>query len=216
MDPAFWHERWADGRTGWHESNANALLLRHFQALNLAHGARLFVPLCGKSVDLLWLRDQGCSVVGAELDQSAVDAFFTESGLAADIRDTGPLKHYSAHNIDVFAGDIFDLTARDIGPVDAVYDRAALVALPDAMRARYARHLGNLTNQAPQLLVTFDYDQSQTDGPPFSVSNAMIDALYGATYRRATLERQDITGGLAERAEGFEIASLLLPLTDPA
>jgi thiopurine S-methyltransferase len=209
MDPAFWHERWADGRIGFHEGAPNALMVKHFGALDVPPGARVFVPLCGKSFDLIWLRAQGLEVVGAELDLSAVSAFFDENGLAPEVDTSGPLERYHADGIEIFAGDIFELTAAQLGPVNAVYDRAALVALPHDMRARYAQHLPDLTASAPQLVITFDYDQSAANGPPFSVPTEAVATLYAGRYRLTELERVPITGNLAARVSGHEIVSHL-------
>lgn len=211
MDHAFWLQRWQENKTAFHEGAVNALLAKSFHRLALAGGDRVFVPLCGKSVDLAWLAAQGCRVVGIELSRSAVEAVFAEMGVAPEISEMGKLASFRTDGIEVFVGDVFDLSAAILGPVDAIYDRAALVALPEAMRMSYAAHLADVTDTARQLLITFDYDQAQMDGPPFSVGSAEVNALYGARYRLEIVAARPITGRLAERCTGTESAWLLEP-----
>lgn len=204
MQPEFWHERWAQNQIGFHEGAPNRLLVEHFARFGWASDSRLFVPLAGKSGDLLWLAAQGHRVVGIELDESAVRAFFDEADLAPAVAEAGALVRYASENIELYAGDIFDLDGLTLGAVDGVYDRAALIALPADMRRRYAAHIVALTGAAPQCLISLDYDQSQTDGPPFSVPGDDVRSLYGAHYRLDRLARADITGKLAMRCRGHE------------
>lgn len=211
MDPDFWHQRWQENQIGFHERNGNALLAKYFDRLSLARGDRVFVPLCGKSNDIGWLAAQGCRVVGIELSQTAVEAFFAENGLEAEVSRAGALTCYASGPIELFAGDFFKLSKETLGAVDAVYDRAALVAMPDSMRAAYADHLTRVTGCAPQLLIAFDYDQTQMEGPPFSVPEATIGELYGRLYNREQLASLEISGLLAERCSGAENAWLLSP-----
>ncbi|MEM8552190.1 MAG: thiopurine S-methyltransferase [Pseudomonadota bacterium] len=196
MDAAFWHERWETGRIAFHEAEGNALFAAHFSALKLSAGARVFVPLCGKTKDIGWLLSQGYRVCAVELSQLAIDQLFEELELIPNITQTGELLHYRAANIDVFVGDAFALTADILGPVDAVYDRAALVALPFEMRAGYGRLLNTVTRGASQLLLTFIYDQSQLDGPPFSVDDAEVARVYGAHYTIMKSASVPLAGGL--------------------
>ncbi|MEO0387321.1 MAG: thiopurine S-methyltransferase [Pseudomonadota bacterium] len=183
MDPQFWHERWARGQTAFHEADGNALLLRHLGALGLPEDARLFLPLCGKTRDIGLLRDKGFRVVGAELSARAVTQLFQDLAIKPDIKPWTGGHRYAAPGIDIFVGDIFDLEPEALGPVDAIFDRAALVALPAPMRARYAAHIAGLSRGAPQLLITFAYDQQAMDGPPFSVPPEEVAAHYANTYR---------------------------------
>ncbi|MEM9852892.1 MAG: thiopurine S-methyltransferase [Pseudomonadota bacterium] len=210
MEAGFWHERWATGRIAFHEGAPNALLERNLAALGLKTGARIFVPLCGKAVDLAWLAARGHDVVGAELDQRAVEAFFDEQSLTPEISSHGTLKRYRADAITIYQGDIFDLRAADIGEIDAVFDRAALVALPPDMRARYAPHLAAITAQAPQLLITFEYDNPAMQGPPHSVPFEEVAALYGDDFEIKIIERREIAGPLRQRTTGAEIAYHIL------
>lgn len=196
MDLEFWRERWAANQIGFHEGKPNTLLTKHFAALGLAPGARVFLPLCGKTRDIHWLLAQGFQVVGAELSALAVAQLFDELGVVPEITSAGELKRYGAPGIVVFQGDIFALDAETLGPADAVYDRAALVALPKDMRARYAAHVTAIAKAAPQLVITFVYDQSVMAGPPHSVDDDEVRALYGSAYDLDMRETASVPGGL--------------------
>lgn len=196
MDPQFWHDRWEANQIGFHKSEANPALIAHFHRLDLAPGARVFVPLCGKTKDIGWLLEQGMRVVGAELSEIAVAQLFRDMGVKPDVIRHGAMQIYRGAGAEVFVGDIFDLGAKDLGPVDAIYDRAALVALPPKMRAAYARHLLDITGAARQLTVTFEYDQSKMNGPPFSVPALEVLDHYGSSYAMQAVEAGPIEGGL--------------------
>ena len=204
MEAEFWHDKWEANQIGFHKDTVNPLLIEHLPSLGLAPGARVFVPLCGKTLDIPWLLEQGYSVAGAELSARAVDQLFAGMGAAPEVTESGDLSRYAAEGVDVFAGDIFDLTAAALGPVDAIYDRAALVALPADMRARYAAHLAEITGRAQQLLITFGYDQSEMDGPPFSVPPEEVARVHGARYVMEPLHRGPVSGGLKGRVEAEE------------
>lgn len=209
MEQEFWHRRWQNGEIGFHEADTNPLLLRHFSELGLARGARVFVPLCGKSRDMHWLLGQGCKVTGAELSRLAVEQLFAELGLTPVISEEAALERFEAGGLTVFVGDFFDLDREKLGAVDGVYDRAALIALPTPMRERYAGHLAALTRHAPQLLVTLDYDASDVVGPPFSVPEHEVRRLYGATFHVTSLESHALKDGLKGVHPARESAWLL-------
>ena len=212
MDAKFWHDRWQEGRLGFHEGKVNRMLEAHFDALELTQGQRVFLPLCGKAIDIPWLLSKGYSVAGAELSEIAVRDLFAEMGVVPEVTDTGRHRRYAAEGIDIFVGDIFDLSASVLGQVDAVYDRAALVALPKDMRARYAAHLAGITECAPQLLVTFEYDQSAMAGPPFSISEQEVARCHGERFTINLLTDQDVPGGLKGVVAAREKALLLRPV----
>jgi len=196
MDRDFWRQRWEKKETGWHESQPNSLLIRHFPELALPTGSRVFVPLCGKTLDISWFLSRGCRVAGAELSQSAIEQLFMELGMQHEIAKVGDVEQWSANRIDVFVGDIFALSRDILGPVHAVYDRAALVALPVPMRDRYTAHLMQLTHTAPQLLICYEYDQQAMPGPPFSVNADEVHRHYDGSYHVTLLERKAVSGGL--------------------
>lgn len=204
MEHEFWHQRWRDNEIGFHEGQPNDLLTKHFQKLQLGAGARIFMPLCGKSHDIHWLLQQGFKVSGAELSEIAVKQLFADLGVAPEIDQLRDLKKYRGPDLEIFVGDVFDLLPEFLGPIDALYDRAALVALPPAMRPEYAAQMIKLVHSAPQLLVSFDYDQSKQDGPPFSVPESEIRSLYHTAYEITLLESQELEGGLKGKVEARE------------
>ncbi|WP_051661053.1 thiopurine S-methyltransferase [Bosea sp. 117] len=211
MDAEFWHGKWRRGEIAFHQPEPNPLLTRNLPALGLPAGARLFLPLCGKSLDIGWLLAQGYRVAGAELSRMAIEQLFAELSVEPQITQDGPLLRFEAGNLVIFVGDIFDLDGARLGVVDAVYDRAALVALPQDMRTRYAAHLLALTRGAPQLLVTFEYDQAHQEGPPFAVGEADVRRHYGATHELARLEWQELAGGLKGLCPAAEVVWRLIP-----
>lgn len=193
MEPDFWHQRWQDNRIGFHMEKPLPLLLKHWPALALPAGSRVFVPLCGKSVDMAWLAGRGHRVLGVELSELAVRQFFQERGLAPRVRETGDGIHYSAGPYELICGDAFALDADALAGCSAVYDRAALIALPPALRQRYAQTAWRrLPAGCSGLLVTLEYPQEQKDGPPFSVAEAEVRALLEPPWEVSLLERRDI------------------------
>ena len=165
MDTSFWHQRWERNEIAFHQHEANPLLVKYFDVLSLSKGSRVFLPLCGKTLDIHWLLSNGYRVVGSELSEVAVKQLFSELVIEPKITAIDDVRRHSADNIDILVGDIFDLSRSVIGQVDTIYGRAALVALPEAMRVRYAARLIEITDRAPQLLISYDYDQSLVDGP---------------------------------------------------
>lgn len=190
MDTDFWLRVWQDTDTPrFHGAQPNPLLLHNLPALALPAGSRVFLPLCGRTRDIGWLLGQGYAVVGAELSPIAVKLLFDDLGLTPDATSAGPLTRFSGPSLDIFQGDIFDLTASDLGPVDAIYDRAALIALPPEMRGRYADHIVGLTARARQLLLSFEPVQPRVQGPPFPIAGPELAALYSPRYRLTQLAR---------------------------
>jgi thiopurine S-methyltransferase len=176
MEPGFWLERWQRNEIGFHQPAPHKGLARHWATLVLAPGSRVFVPLAGKSLDMIWLAAQGHEVVGIELAAEAVRAFAAENGPVA--------------RVDLRQGDLFGLDPAALGPIDAVFDRASLVALPPPLRRRYAAKLAELSPPGTRtLLVTMEYDQSRMNGPPHAVHEHEVQALFGATHEIALLER---------------------------
>ena len=177
MEANFWQGRWSEGRIGFHEGKANAHLVKHLAVLGA--GRRVLVPLCGKAEDLAFLAAQGHQVVGVELVEPAVRAFFEEHGAKPEVAREGPFTRYTAQNITLLAGDFFATTRELLGPVDALYDRAALIALPEPMRGQYVKHLRKLMPPgAPGLVITVEYPQDEMEAPPFSVIEAELRSHY--------------------------------------
>ncbi|MDF0643939.1 MAG: thiopurine S-methyltransferase [Nitrospira sp.] len=209
MDPSFWHQRWEKNEIAFHESKVNPLLVRHFNELSLGKGRRVFVPLCGKSLDIAWLLSKDYQVVGAELSRLAIEQLFMELAAQPEISTIGEVERWSAKHLDIFVGDIFALSRAVLGSADAVYDRAALVALPEAMRNRYATHLMEMTGKAPQLLICYSYDQRLMEGPPFSVSDEEVERHYASHYDVRLLAGTDVSGGLKGKCPAKENVWLL-------
>jgi thiopurine S-methyltransferase len=209
MDAGFWHRKWQRNDIAFHESDANRLLVAHYADWALPPGSRVFLPLCGKTLDIRWLLSRGHRIAGAELSPLAVEQLFAELGVTPAATEIGRTRLYHSEGIDVFVGDIFDLSFDVLGPVAAVYDRAALVALPADVRSCYAEHLIRLTGAARQLLITFDYDQALLDGPPFSIGHDEVARHYGATYDVRQLASVDVAGGLKGRCPAREEVWLL-------
>lgn len=209
METSFWHEKWEKNEIAFHNDDVNRMLAAHFHTLALADKARVFLPLCGKTRDMDWLLCKGHKVVGAELSEIAIEQLFKDLDVQPTVTQTGPFVLYSAPDIDVFVGDIFDLTSTMLGRVDAVYDRAALVALPEDLRTRYAAQMIALAEGAPQFLISFDYDQSVMKGPPFSVVEGEIRKLYGTRYDISLAASAEVPGRLKGIAEALEIVWLL-------
>jgi len=209
MDTSFWHKKWKENNIGFHESKANPLLVKYFKGHSLAKGGRVFLPLCGKTLDIPWLLSNGYRVAGSELSELAIEQLFMELGMKPNISRSDEITHYSKKNLDIFVGDIFHLSRNILGQVDAVYDRAALVALPHDIRKQYTTHLMGVTGKAPQLLISYEYDQICMEGPPFSVSNAEIKKHYKNIYNLTLIVSINVPGGLKGKCEAKENVWLL-------
>jgi thiopurine S-methyltransferase len=196
MGPDFRHDKWQKNQIGFHQVSGNPLLQKHLRRLDLPIGARVFLPLCGKTGDIGWLLGHGLHVVGAELSRTAIEQLFETLDVTPAITDIGKMTRFSAPNIDIFVGDIFHLKSSDLGEINAIYDRAAYVGLPRDMRQQYADHLISLTGAAPQLLITFNYDPANVSGPPFAITPEEIGESYSATYKVSVLETLDLENGI--------------------
>jgi len=205
MDPEFWHQRWRERQIGFHQSSPHPFLERWWPTLAVARGARVYVPLCGKSLDMVWLAVRGYAVVGSEISSLAVADFFGEQQQRTDVvlETRGPFSVHRAGSYELLQGDALQLTPELLGPVHAAYDRAALVALPPAMRAAYADSFATLMPSGSRtLLVAFEYAQQVKEGPPFSVEAEEVRELFGPAFRVEQVERLDI---LAESPKFAEV-----------
>lgn len=176
-----WLDRWAKGRTGWHEKNGNAGLKLHWPLK--AGPSRVLVPLCGKSTDLIWLARRGHHVVGVELAEKAIHEFFAEHELAYQSEAGEYLDRHSAIDLSItlFCGDYFDFVAPAF---DALYDRGALVALPESLRPKYVKHTKHLLRpDAVRMIISLEYDQSVVKGPPFSVMQGELGEYWDDLVR---------------------------------
>jgi thiopurine S-methyltransferase len=192
MDPDFWLQRWRDNLTGFHQQEINPRLDAFWPQLQLTPGDQVFVPLCGKSLDMLWLHKQ-YAVLGVELSPVAVEAFFAENGLNPEHSRQGKFSVCETDRLTLLCGDFFDLQPEQLCRVRAVYDRASLIALPEDLRERFVRHLTELLPAAvTMLLVTLEYDQAQMDGPPFSVEEQEVRDLFAPRWSIQLLHEEDI------------------------
>lgn len=209
MNPDYWHQRWINKKTGFDQTHPNTLLTKHWKELALPKDTHIFVPLCGKTIDVAWLLEQGHAVTGAELHTKAVKQLFDLLDLKPQTQTIGELTLFQTEQLRVWAGDVFNLKADQLGQVGGIYDRAALVALPKSMRAQYTKHLMHLTNTAPQLVISFDYDQSQMDGPPFVVNDEEMSKHYADFYTINKVGAMPFLGGLRGYCPAMEEARLL-------
>ena len=206
---SLWIERWERREIGFNQEEANAFMVEHFDALNLDNGSTVFVPLCGKTIDIPWILAKGHAVVGVELSEDAVKELFEELGVVPKITEEGELLLYHTENLKIFVGDVFKLNAEMIGKIDAIYDRAALVALSKGVRVAYTSHLREITNHAPQLLLCFEYDQSLMNRTPYSVDEHEVKEHYAEHYGLQLLRRDVINGGFKGKLPACDVVWLL-------
>ncbi len=212
MEANFWHEKWKINQIGFHLDKPNPLLINNLDKLQLPKNARIFLPLCGKTLDIAYLLEQDFQVVGNELSEVAIQALFEALNISPEISQVGNLTLYQADNIQIYVGDFFELTHEMLGEIDAVYDRASLIALPSEMRKRYSEHLIKITNNTQQLVICLEYDQSIMNGPPFSVSPTELNTHYSEHYTLDCIESNFSEDGLKGKHPVTESVWLLLAL----
>ena len=193
MQHEFWLERWKLNQIGFHKQEINPYLQKYWSTLSLNPGDRVFVPLCGKSNDMLWLLGMGNQVVGVELSPLAVELFFSDNNLKSTIQPKGDFVVREINGLQILCGDFFALMPSDLGNVNVVYDRASLVALPDDMRIKYVSSLSTLLPTNTQiLLITFAYPKHEMQGPPFSVENEEVEKLFSSWCDVELLATEDV------------------------
>lgn len=193
MQPEFWLDRWRNAQIGFHQAAADKHLKAYWPTLKLPTDSRVFVPLCGKSLDMLWLQEQGHSVVGVELSPIALESFCLQHGIPAKRRILNDFDVYEAEGLTLFRGDFFKLTAALLGGVLSIYDRAALISWTPELRAAYVNHLTSLTGVGTQmLLLVVEYPEAQMSGPPFPLTRDTIEKLYADHYSIEELGRHEI------------------------
>ncbi|MDQ7085186.1 MAG: thiopurine S-methyltransferase [Sulfurovum sp.] len=207
-----WLSRWQNKEIGFHQESVNTFMSEYFHKLNLAKDSHVLVPLCGKSIDISWLLSQGYKVTGIELSEQAIIELFTELNISPSISTVGELTLYSSPSLRVFVGDIFAVDASMVGKIDAIYDRAALVALTQELRIAYATQLRRISQTAPQLLLCFEYQQSLMNRSPYSVNKAEVIQHYKTHYKLECLLQQEIIGGFKGKIPAQDVVWLLTPL----
>lgn len=193
MDADFWHQRWHDNQIGFHQAEPTPLLEKHWPAIAAPIGSKVFVPLAGKSLDMVWFAAQGHRVLAVELSPLAVTQFFAEHGLQPEVFESRYGTHHRAGAIELICGDAFALDETALSDCEAVFDRAALIALPAELRERYVAELyPRLPGKCEGLLITLEYPSHEKAGPPFSVSEAEVRERFGPRWNIDLLERRDI------------------------
>ena len=193
MKHDFWHERWSKNEIGFHLKQTNPFLQKHWPKLQATQRDSVFIPLCGKSHDILWLANQLDQVIGIEISQKATDDFFAENNLTPTITQGKRFIEYKYENITLLCGDFFNLTPNDVAGCQFTYDRASLIALPLEMRIDYAKKLSELIpNEKSRLLITIEYPQHEMTGPPHSVPPEEVQLHFAEQFDITTLESKDI------------------------
>jgi len=176
MEQGFWQERWQQGQIGFHQGYTNPLLERFWSQLGLQAG-RVLVPLCGKTLDMKWLAERGHEVLGVEFVEQAARAYFAEQGLEAERREIDGFPVLRHAGVSLVVGDFFRVGPGVTGTFDAIYDRAAWVAIAAQDRARYVKQLLALLRPGGRvLLVNFVHDLGS--GPPHSIEEPELRAKW--------------------------------------
>lgn len=214
MEYEFWNQRWQTQDIGFHLNSPNPYLTKYFSKLELTPQSTILVPLCGKTRDIAWLLANGFHVIGIELVEVAVQQLFDELGITPTISQKSGLTLYQANDIDIFVGNIFSVSAdhiSNINTVSAIYDRAALVALPENLRKQYTQHIKQLSHCAPQLVICYEYSQQAMSGPPFSISDKALNQYYAEYYSLRKLSSEPVEGKLKGQVIATENSWLLTP-----
>jgi len=194
---ANWLEYWENNETNWHSDVVTQELEEYLGLLKLEPGDKVFFPLCGKSLDMIYMLNRGFSVIGVELSEIGIKQFFHENGLDFTISQVGEFDIYSAKNIEIYCGDFFSLTSKYLYGVKAVFDRKSLIALDRGIRQKYVKHLNDIISLGVRiLLITLHYPQHQMSGPPFSVDKSEVESLFSMAFNYQELKSfQDIENG---------------------
>lgn len=188
MEPSFWLDRWQKNEIGFHAEAVQPALIKHWPALGVPKGARVLVPLCGKSLDMLWLAQQGLNVTGVELSAIAVRDFFAGHAITPKVREHAGFEISAADTIELWCGDFFALDPRQVR-VAAAYDRASLIALPPSMQQRYADKMAELMPRGSKvLLISLDYNPEEMQGPPHNISQERVRELFSDKFEVTLLE----------------------------
>ena len=183
-----WLHFWENNETNWHSDTTTQELVEYFELFELEPGDKVFVPLCGKSLDMIYIVNQGFSVVGVEVSEFGIRQFFKENDLKYTVTKVGDFDLYSSENLEIYCGDFFSLTSKHLNNVKAVLDRKSLIALEPDLRQKYVKHLNDIISVGVRiLLVTLQYPQHQMSGPPFSVDKSEVESLFSMTFESREL-----------------------------
>ena len=188
-----WESRWQEDRIGFHLKEVNPFLMRFYDQLLHQNPNRVFVPLCGKTLDLCWLATKTKKVIGVELVSKAVQDFFAENNIDYLLQQDVTFQKFSSKSIDIYLGDFFDLNPEQTSSFKAIYERASIVAIEKPERREYVNHLISFLDTAGRiLLITLEYNQNQLEGPPYSVPPQEIESLFAPLGSLKLLETCDI------------------------
>lgn len=191
MELSYWQSRWQNDKTGWHMDVVYPLLKQYWQHLQLPEGANVLVPLCGKSKDLHWLADHHFHVIGVDVSQKALQSVMDKRSEAFSKSTSHGLTRYRSEAMELWEGDFLKVPAAEIPPLHAIYDKAALIALPPQQRKAYADKVLELCSPSTQIfLQTFEYEQAEMNGPPFSVHQKEVNELFGKHFKIDLLHEQ--------------------------
>lgn len=189
MENDYWLSRWQEGDIKFHQSELNPYLLNYYALLGLESNDTILVPLCGKTQDMLWLQQQPLHVVGAELSDTACSGFFEENDLEYSATQKDNFTIYQGDHIELFCGDFFELKQNQIGKIKAVYDRAAMIALPLEYRQRYVNKTIELTEAGSKILLISLESSHQPQTPPFVINEKEIIGYYQKNFEIRMLEK---------------------------
>ena len=203
---ADWLKFWENNETNWHGDKITQELVEYFELFELEPRDKVFVPLCGKSLDMLYIMNQGFSVVGVEISEIGVRQFFSENNLTYKITKVDDFDLYSSENLEIYCGDFFSLTSKHLNNVKAVLDSKSLIALEPDLRQKYVKYLNDIISVGARiLLVTLQYPQHQMSGPPFSVDKSEVESLFSMTFESRELRSfNDIENGLKLERAGVD------------
>ena len=199
MEISYWKARWKNDKTGWHMEEVYPHLPAYWPKLQLEEGSAVLVPLCGKSPDLLWLKNRGHRVIGVDVSKLAAEHFFRENRLEYKTYSKASFTIYESENLSIWCVDFFKLKPSLLPEIRAVYDKAALIALPEGQRMRYVQKVLDICSPSTQMLMnTFEYEQDEMNGPPFSVFTDEVEALYGDHFSIELLHEESIMENLVK------------------
>lgn len=196
MNRHYWQQRWQQQDTSFHRPQVSNLLSEYFERLELKPNMQVFVPMCGKSLDVGFILEKKMRVVAVELVEAPVQELFQQLNLSPIVENNEHHLRYSAGQLIVYVGDIFKLSQQQLGKVDAIYDRGALVALPAKLRPKYGAKLLELCANAPQLVECVEYDQQLYAGPPHSVTQSELEQYYYVYDTRLLLSSNPLPDGV--------------------
>ncbi len=191
MQNNFWINKWEVNQIGFHQDDIHKYLKNYWkkfiQDFNIT-GKTVFVPLCGKSLDMIFLKDNGFHVIGCELSEIACQSFFQENEIEYTVHEITNFKLFKSQSIELYCGDILNLT--QLSPIDIIYDRASIIALSDTLRANYISKIKELDADF-QFIITLEFDNKEV-GPPFSVSMENINNYYSDRYKVTKTVSQEL------------------------